>query len=254
MKPYLQKTIRYFLRFLLMLMMLFVLQVSLLAYPYVWFDHSFTEGSLTLHYDDPISLNIESLALDVSNRIKATELYDPELELDVMLCSEQEKYDRFARLSFVPVTVPGFNLSVFDNSYISMEKLAQRRSNNYANLRYAAMAGDLAQSIAHELTHNYVVKHDGLLRSRKIPRWKSEGYAEYQASKAFSQIDSVYTLQKRYSQIDDIYDQHSRDYYRWSLVVEFLASELGYSYTDIMHDSVTYEGAGAKLGDWVDGE
>jgi hypothetical protein len=111
-------------------------------------------------------------------------------------------------------TVPGFNLSVLNNSFVSVSILARRRSTNRAGVENSAIAGGLEQCITHELVHDYVQERIG-----------------------------VFAVQGR-----------AREYYEWNLVVEYLIAERGYSFSEVMADSVTLDASREQMMAWSAGE
>jgi hypothetical protein len=251
MKKPLRITLKCLLWIIVFAGLLFVLQVTVLAFPSPWFDQSVSKGNLTIYAKGLTVEKMESIVDNVDDRVEAVELYDKDVKLRVFVCPNQGLYNLFARLSLVPNEVPGFNLSILNNSFVSTPILDRRRASSYGHIEYSALAGDLAQCIAHELIHDYTQERIGILAYRKIPAWKTEGYAEYSASRAAISEDGASTLSDRIRIMQtDVRDQGARDYYRWGLIVEYLSVELGYSFADIMSDDVTLASAGAQMTAW----
>ncbi len=251
MKKPLRITLKCLLWIVIVAVLLFVVQVSVLAFPSPWFDKSISKDNLTIYSKDLSSEKMEELVEDVHSRIEAVELYDQDVKLRVFVCPDQGLYNMFARLSLVPTSVPGFNLSILNNTFVSTPTLAGRHAGVYGHIPYSALAGDLAQCITHELIHDFTQERIGLLAYRKIPRWKTEGYAEYAASMAAIGKDGAPTLADRVRIMQtDVHHESARDYYRWGLVVEYLSVELGYSFAEIMAPGVTLAGAGQQMMAW----
>lgn len=233
------------------LVVLVVLQVSVVAFPYPWFRSSVRDGRLTIYTDDPAGPDLQPLCHGVRGRIEAVEIYDDSIELRVFVCNSQGLYELFARLSRVPVHVPGFNLSLFNNSFVSVPLLEQRQRTNTAGIRHSVLAGDLDEAIAHELIHDLTQERIGFFAYRRIPEWKSEGYAEYAASRAARERDAEESLADRIATMKTkLRDPGAREYYRWSLVVEFLCEEMDYSFDAVMRADVTLDESTTRMLTW----
>lgn len=237
----------------LVLVLLIGLQVSVLAFPAPWFDGSVREGNISLYYKGASPEAMPPLVRDVARRVRDAEVYREDVHLRVFVCPSRGLFNLFARLSRVPVSVPGFNLSLLNNSFVSVPELEARRRHNLAGITHSALSGDLAQCIAHELTHDYMQERLGFWQYRRIPRWKTEGYAEFGATQAAVAADSEATLSSRVAMLDLLTDPGARDYYESALLVAFLAGERGLTFDEIMADSVTREDAGKQLAAWIAG-
>jgi hypothetical protein len=190
---------------------------------------------------------------DVQYRLRAVEIYDPDLKLDVFLCRSDGLYRFLARLTLVPSEVPGFNLSQARNSFLSLTGIEERRRMTGGFPKYSAIGGGLAHNITHELVHNYAVARHGFLASREIPAWKSEGYAEYAAGRAARESDSNATLKERINIFKyHLFNEGARKYYSYGLLIEYLSDVEGYSFDDIMADRSTFEQVFARMMAWHD--
>ncbi|MDH3523432.1 MAG: hypothetical protein OES32_07570 [Acidobacteriota bacterium] len=235
----------------LAIVLLFALQVSILAFPSPWFDGSVRKENLSLYYKGAARAEMQALVEDVLRRVQTAEVYREDVHLRVFICPSQDLFDVFARLSRVPTSVPGFNLSLLNNSFVSMPRLEQRRAANRGLVTHSAIDGGLAHGVAHELIHDYVRERIGYREHLRIPRWKSEGYAEYAANRTAVRLDSRATLARRIEILqDELTDARARDYYEAVLIVEFLAEQQGYSFAEIMAGDVTRQTARRQLMAW----
>jgi hypothetical protein len=254
MNKHVRRTLKGLLWTVIVVCLLFTAQVSVLAYPSPWFDHSASAGNVTIYSNVHQGPVLESLARGVQTRVEATDIYDDDARLRVYVCDEQGLYNRFARLALVPTHVPGFNLSIFNNSFISMPILERRRATSHPRIKHSAVTGDLEECIAHELVHDYVQERIGFFAVRKIPRWKMEGYVEYQANKTALSADDGATLADRIHTMQTALGHgRAREYYEWNMIVEFLVVERGYSFDQIMDGSLTLDAARDQMMSWYDG-
>lgn len=237
------------------IVLLLALQVSILAFPSPWFDGSVRKANLSLYYTGATRAEMEALVDDVLGRVRTAEVYREDVQLRVFICPSQGLFNLFARLSRVPTSVPGFNLSLLNNSFVSVPRLEQRRLSNRGRMTHSARDGELASSIAHELIHDYVRERIGYREHSRIPRWKSEGYAEYAANRTAVRKDSRAALARRVEILQtELVDARARDYYEAGLIVEFLAEKRGYTFAEIMAGEVTRETARPQLLAWYDAQ
>ena len=251
MKKGLRKTLRWTGYLVAAICLLGVLDVVALAYPVPAFQHQAELGNLTFYSDRELDSEYQRIIEDVAHRLRNVEIYDSTLNLRVFICQDQSRYNLFARMAMVPTTVPGFNLSLLDNSFVSIPKLKYRQERSAHFPPYSTIKGDIAHSITHELLHDYTVNKVGFFRNRNLPAWKTEGYNEYASSLVYSRSDNVATLSSRITAIMNLYtDRRTREYYTWGLVVEYLAEKENYRFADIMSDSVTYDRAHSQMINW----
>jgi hypothetical protein len=246
------------LRIFLLLLLLFTLQVSVLAFPQPFFSHSKQVGNCTFYCDTEFDSELAAVMQDVNRRLEAVELHNPNKNPRVFLCNSQRLYSMFAWLTLLNPEVPGYNISLMGNSFVSMTRSDEIRINNGGFFKYCAMAGNLAHNIVHEIIHEYTVDAIGFTANYRLPVWKREGYAEYCSSIAVSRNDHNINLRERVRRLLDdtawgIDDWGARDYYRTGLLVEYLSEIKGYRFGDIMHDSVTYERANIAMIEWYNG-
>lgn len=230
------------------------LQITVVAFPQPWFKQSVRDDHLTIYSDETGGAGkeqLEAVFRDVRERIRAVEIYDDSADMRVFICNNRSLYNLFARLSRVPTHVPGFNLSLFNNSFVCVPLLERRRANNAAGVRHSVLGGGMAGAIAHELVHDYTQERIGFFAYRRLPSWKTEGYAEYGANGIRIRQDAGQTLADRIRLMkSEIRDSRAREYYRWSLVVEYLALQRGYSFADIMDPATTLDDATTQMMVW----
>lgn len=247
----LRKSLKWILWIVIFFLFLVVVQVSVLAFPSPWFDEPVKKGNLKIYSKGIPGVRMESIASEVQERIEAVEIYERNVDVSVFICPRPRLYSVFARLSLVPTHVPGFNLSLFNNTFVSIPILDARRAGAYGHIEHSALAGDLEQCIAHELVHEYTQEKIGFFAYRRIPTWKTEGYAEYCSSKALLDEEGATPLKDRIGLLEtEFYDAGARGYYRWSLIVEYLSTVRGYSFNDIMDEGVTLAVADADMMSW----
>ena len=235
--------------------LLLCLPILVLAFPQPWFDYHEDIGSLRIYADVPFTGDRAQLASDVQHRLESMALYDRTKHKRVFLCESDRLYRLFGRCALIPAHVPGFNLSLLNNSFVSLSILGSRRIQSSGFPPNSAISGDLAHNIVHELVHDYAQESYGFWNGRGLPPWKTEGYAEYAAARALSRADTALSLAARaklFRSGRGFLHELARQYYSWNLAVEFLAEVRLYSFEEIMHDSVAFEPTMRHLLTWAD--
>ena len=241
------------------LLVLFALQVALLAFPQILFSNHVRSGTVVVYFDGQAQDEIARMAENVEMRLRGSGYYDSSRTARVFFFDSQSKYAFFARLSLVTTKAQGFALSVFDNTYISGPNITAMAQITGGRPLYGVWEGDPAHTIAHEIGHNYMIDRIGRDTWIELPQWKQEGFPEYVANIALIRSDSTATLPHR---IDILADgQHwdwqqrwDRTHYESALMVEFLLEVQGYTLDDIVADSVTRDGTYAALVKWREGQ
>ena len=228
---------RWGLGLLLVLLALFALQVTVLAFPQILFARHLQSGSVVVYFDGQARDEIARIVEDVERRLLGSGYYDPSRTSRVFLFDNQLKYALFARLSLVTTEAQGFALSVFDNTFISRPNIAAMAHRTGGRPRYSIWEGDPAHVIAHEVGHHYMIDRIGRSAWSDLPQWKQEGFPEYVANIALLRSDSTATLPRRIDiladgQYWDWQQRWDRRHYEAELMVEFLLDVQGHTLDD----------------------
>ena len=252
MKKYKNSILKWIVVAITIILLIFTLDMIVLANPYPLFPYQTQFNNLTFHSDEPFNENLLDEIKQVNQQIINLEIYDPSHEMDLFLCQRQKTYNLLARLSFVQTNIPGFNLSVFNNSFISVERIKEIRQIGQGTPAYSVFSGELSHCITHEIIHDYHSERINILNYSNAARWKREGYAEFNASRLKVIADTAESLQDRIFQIKNnpYWTDHIREYYSWRTAIEYLSEIKSYSFDDIMHDSVTFEATNRSMAEW----
>ncbi|UCD16695.1 MAG: hypothetical protein JSV44_09570 [Candidatus Zixiibacteriota bacterium] len=241
-----------------LLLALFALQLTVLAFPQLVVTNCVQVGTVVLYYDEASSADIETLAADVEMRLRGSGFYDSTRINRVFFFQNQNLYALYARLTMVPPGAQGFCLPVFNNSFVSAPIIAALAAGTGGLPRYSIWEGSPAHTIAHEIGHQYIVDRIG---GKKISHWKREGLPEYVANIALIRQDSLASLPDRVGVLNSGQmwsatrhpERHNWDriHYEAGLLVEFLIDVQSYTLTDIIADSVTRDETLAAMMAWV---
>jgi hypothetical protein len=231
------------------------LYVGVLVYPGPLFAHHQRVGGLRISSDRVPSVDVEELEADVARRLAAMEHEAGSKTYNVFLCHSPRRYRFFAILTRRTPTSQAIVLSAPGNIFVSMPRLAQFVAHRGDVFRHSRFEGNLAFAIAHEVAHLRVAVGLGQGVSRSLPAWKSEGWADYQASLAAIRSDPDYDLAQRIELLDDsTYWQdpglRARRFFKWQLLVEFLAEVRSFRFEDLNRPSVTESETWEEMRAW----
>lgn len=228
----------------LILIALFVIDLAILAYPNLLFAHKQAFGEFTVFSNQPLSSNFGQTIASVRDRVEAMENGRPGAKCRVYICSTKRRFSLFAFLTRKHSNSLAIGVSALGAVYINESKVRRFAAHNYGGIRHCRYEGNMAEVIAHEIAHFNVVKARGYRTAIKMPFWKSEGYAEYQANIAATRADSSYALADR---VDLLMDRafwgggnsYARRLYEWHILVEYLAGEKGIDLDGLIDESIT---------------
>lgn len=235
--------------------------ISLLAFPQIILSKSVRSGTVVINYDGGNQAEMAKLADEVENRLRASRFYDPTRTDRVYYFNDYDLYCFYTRLVGVSPMAQGFNLSLFDNSYVSQTRIAALGKRTGHSPQYSIWEGDPAHTIAHEIGHDYVITLIGSGLWKHLPHWKQEGLPEYIANNGLARVDTFLTLPRRIELLDDDYTwratqnwhRHGWDkkHYEAWLLVEFLFEVKKLSLEEIIDDTVTKEKVSDEMHRWV---
>ena len=254
---------RYALRLVLILLILFALQITVLAFPQMLVRNKAESGTIRLYHDGDPNADFEQLASAVDQRLQGSGVYDSTRTDRVYLIHSAGLYDFFVRLSLLRGDPQGFCLSLLGNSFVSVSRVKALGEGSGGLPKFSIWEGNLAHTIAHEVAHQYVADRIGRNLWRRLPHWKQEGMPEYIANIAAIRQDSLASLRNRLDLLNN--DQAwsttqgwsnrawDRIHYEAGLLVEFLIDIQGYTLEDIVADSVTDGDTRAAMLAWAAG-
>lgn len=242
------------LRIFLVLIVIIFLWVMAMAYPGPFFEYKKQYDNITVYSDKEIEADFDSIMTDVRIRLRAVDINDETIHQDVFYCHSEKLFGVFARLSLLRPELQGFNLSVFNNSFISAARIERLGEYTGGFPRYSIWEGSPAHIIAHEIMHDLCMEQTGLIKAGKIPFWKSEGYIEYAANLYHIKKDSS-SLSDRIAILTNEFRwgpglKHVKEQYKWELMIEYLAEIENNSFADIMNEGVTFDETYAGMLNW----
>ena len=241
---------------LVVAVVLFGLYLSVFFFPYPLFPHHTEHAGFSVYSDREISQDFELVLEDARFRVEGMELYRGGSNPRLFFCFSQRKFETLVKLAGKRYAGQALVISAAHNAFFSeegIEAIGRRNSGRPVNSR---LQGSGSAAIAHEVAHLQMIAVVGARGGRGMPRWKSEGYADFAANLAATASDSEYEFSRRVEFLLD--DDHwqppittfDRRHFRWHLLVEYLCSVKGLTFGDLMDAGVTEESARAEMMAW----
>jgi hypothetical protein len=230
-----------------------LLDIGILTTPGPFFPEDKQYGGITVHSETPIGPETDSIMAEVMTRLKAVPIHNPDKKFNLCLCSTQDKFSFFARLTRRANRTMGFSL--LGNCYVNEDFLRELKARTGGRPKYMAREGSVVHVAAHELMHEILADTIGQIASRSLPEWKVEGYCEYGVNQFVAPRDSGYSIPQRI----DIYldgaqwnstSRTHRQHYIWGLMMEYLINVKGMSFEQVMADSITRENVYTEMMVW----
>lgn len=229
-----------------------------LYYPDYLFDHHTIHRNFEIYSDRPPPRDITDQLDEVTSRLEKVDGYNAENRYSIYLIHNTPLFARFTNALGMSQTIQA--LTVHPLGYIlinlpAVERTADLYGSDYPRTLYT---GDPAHIIAHELTHAVMTEQLGFITSWQLPEWKSEGYAEYGASRHSQQNTPSSTLADRAGQyLEGYYDRLSprqQSYIRSGLLIEYLIEVKGWNFHTLMNEAIDPDTVLSNMEEWYRAE
>ena len=256
MKTRIRRIVKWFLWGLAVVVVLFGLYLSVFFFPYPLFPHHMEHAGFSVYSDGEISEDFRLVLEDARRRVEAMKLYRGEAPPRVFVCRSQRLFVFFIKMAGKRYVGQGLLISVAGNAFFSEMMIESVRQGNRGRPVHSRMQGSWAAAIAHEVAHDLIFSELGFRQARRMPVWKSEGYADYSANLASTAADPNYDLRSRVELLldDDFWQTGAgfvdRRHFRWHVLVEFLCAKKGSTFAELMDAAVTEERARAEMMGW----
>lgn len=226
-----------------------------LLFPYPFFAHNMTLGGFTFYANTDFNSTFRSGIKDSIDRIKQSKLYEPSRHHRVFICEKESRYAFFSALAGRNKFSQGINVEPTGNIFISKPFIESIRIDYGAAYANTLLEGSVSHIIAHEVTHTLITDSIGYWKSKKLPNWKKEGYAEYVASQRASLIPDNHAQLafefERFLSLDTRSISPIRLHYLESkLLIHYLIHVQNMSMGSIFHDAIDEETVASDLYQW----
>jgi hypothetical protein len=255
MKKFFAKSFRLIRIILLLILALELVHFSVLANPQKLFNYNLDLGRYKIYSDIPISIDFIQKIIAADKNISQSEVYTASLTANIFICGNEDLYAIFPFLTGMSTMSSGLTISAVNNIFLNVTRIDQLHRYSDSRINYSHLNGNFSQILAHELTHQLITDEMGFWNARKFPRWKAEGYCEYNSTISDIRSDSLYSFAKR---CEDYFEHnlyganaHSRFYYKSQLMVEYLFEIEGISFEEFTSHKLTEVEAFNKLKDFT---
>jgi len=235
---------------------LVTLYISVFFFPYPLFPNHAEFDGFSVYSDREILDDFSAVIEDARRRITAMELDHAGSTFRIFLCHSQRKFVTLNKLAGKRYVGQALVISAAGNAFFSAHGIEEVRRRTGGRPAHSRLEGSWSAAIAHEVAHRLVFSEVGYRRARRIPVWKSEGYADYEANLASAASDPDYDFRSRIQFLldDDNWRPpvrpFDRRHFRWHLLVEYLCSVRGFGFSNLLDDEVTEARAWNEMREW----
>lgn len=203
-----------------------IIYACIMIFPQIFFDKDINYQNFTVHYNGEIdNKNVFSILDEVHNSIQKLDSYGNGLKVDVFICNNFNLYRIFA-----PSSPDSFAINTPVGNKIIYAKVDLKNDMVYTN---KGNTSSFSKTLVHEITHTIFRKEFGAIQTwfspfintrvdilgiTLVPKWKSEGYAEYIAKHSSFDIDEGISLFVNNKNIDS----ESYRYFTYRLYMTYL--------------------------------
>jgi len=235
-----------------------IIWTIILLNPSLSYAHEVQIGQVSVHYNSTLPGEAESIILDAIEIIKTSDLYIPDMAIDLCLNDGSSYPDRHPKAgglaySFLNKTVLYFSTPNFANNTSEYQWATNNEEIRQVNLTWL-----LAHEFAHTLQWNNSIR-----RTVYSDFWKTEGYAEYISRQyphdglLHEKIERLLEEQKKEHIgipiiiLPDSTNQ-SLDYYKYGLMMQYIIEVEASTYIDICKDKRTEKEVYDAMVAWTD--
>ena len=241
---------------LALVVVLFGLYLSVFFFPYPLFPHHAEFAGFSVYSDREIPSDFELVVDDARRRVEAMELYPGAKNPRIFVCRSQRLFVFIVKLAGKRHFGQALVISAAGNAFFSEKGIEAIGLRNGGRPVHSRLQGSWSAAIAHEVAHLQMVAIVGVRGGQGLPRWKSEGYADFAANLEAAASDPDYDFAER---VEFLLDRDhwqppvttfDRDHFRWHLLVEYLCMMEGLTFEDLLDAGVTEEHAWESLMAW----
>lgn len=241
--PDAKKLVRFGLLLLFTLLLAEALCGLLLIFPQPFFHFSHTTKNLHLYSDAPLTASEKAQVEDLAQLLSRETMNIPSINHRIFLSNSSRRYAFYGFLVNKNSNSQGFNVEPTGNIFINKPFIDGIRRQYGPAYSYTLLEGDLSHIIAHEIVHTLVTKKLGFWKSRALPAWKKEGYAEYLAAKLRSSDELSFNFRDRYAHFQrfspDTISPVRLHYLESQLLLHYLMEIERMDFDSVMHTSLT---------------
>ena len=231
------------------------LLVGIVLNPSLLYSNKTTVGNYTIYHNTPLDENFLSKLDNALELLKTSELYDPNLKLDICLNDG----------SLYPTLMAKLRGQAFGWGFYNKVVLMGNANckDNFVELN--GYKWNLTQLLTHEAIHCLQFHKFGLWKSNPIanyPDWKWEGYPEYVSRRKEDQLDLQKNIERKITQENLDKDGWAisfsdstiapRDYYNAWLLIQYCLDIKKMTYENLLNDTTTEQTTTTQMMNWFE--
>jgi hypothetical protein len=216
--------------------------------PILTYANKTVHNQYTVYHHKALNAEILIKLDQASTLLKSSELYNPELHLDICL-NDGSKYPKLIQI---------LRGNAFGWGFYNKVVLQGNIHNNYVELN--GYKWNLTQLLAHEMTHCLQFNSLGLWKSKPIsaiPNWKWEGYAEFISRQNEDQkdlsvnIERLLACHKKSWEISFTDNSIApREYYEYWLLVQYCMNIKKMTFQQLLKDTASEQTIRQEMMNW----
>ncbi len=232
---------------------LFGLLVTFMLNPILLYANRTSVGNYSIYHNKPLDKNTQNRLEKSIAIIKSSELYDPELKMDICL-KDGSKYPKLIEKILGRDLLSSFyNKIVFTGDEVSFDS-------NY--IKIDRHKWNLTEMLAHAQVHCLEFKKYGLWKSNPVakhPEWKWEGYPEYIARQN-SQVKNLHESIQTLLQEERVNDtgwmtlpdstETITNYFKYRLLIQYCLEIKKMSFVQLLKDTAQEETVRLQMMSW----
>ncbi len=196
-----------------------------------FYRHHINYKQFNIYSDVKISDEIFDILDKVEEKLKTSEIYDPDLSFKIFISSKFKTYSIFC-----PSLKDAFAATypIINNIFISktnIENNLVHRNANEDNER------SLSSVITHEVTHKLIENEIGIKANIKLISWKKEGYCEYISGEGTLNLKAG--INKIYKGSNSFSPAFS--YLKYRILVTYLLDKKGHSFHSLIETEFDFK-------------
>jgi len=236
---------------------LFGLLILFMLNPILLYANKTVVGNYSIYHNKPIDKNFQCILEQSNSIIKSSELYDPELRMDICLKDDSKYPGLIEKVLGRDMLASFYNKMVFTCDEVNFDS-------NYIKLD--GHKWNLTEMLAHAQVHCLEFNKYRLWKSNPIanyPGWKWEGYPEYIARQN-SEIKNLQDGIKRLIQTEQVNNtgwmtlpdstEIITTYFKYRLLVQYCLEIKRMAFVQLLKDRTPEESVRQQMLNWFNSQ
>jgi hypothetical protein len=237
-----------------------VLFIAFVVFPVPMFPHHSDFNGLSVYSDRAFTSDLNGVLEKTARHLEENQLLTGGVPSRVFLAHSQERYAFLCSVARRRPDTQGLVFTWVGSIIISIPGVEAVRQRTGGLPRNSRLEGNLVEGISHEMAHLQAAAVLDGLGAQHLPRWKSEGWADFAAHRTAELVDLYEPDKGLAARVRLLLDPAAwkpprttfdRLHFRWQLMVAYLASVRGLSLEEIADPEVSEDQTWRDLVAWA---